>query len=288
MAKQRSGFSEFLHQRRVAMGQRWKQILSDAYLSRATLHRIRHGDPHHPIAEVDSLRALSHALRFESWAELVGAFDKNDPAAGLDRQPRIGAGPSKPEEQPVREDAVLTLSTALNLTPTELVRRLGVGLTASREPVGTGARLPSALRAAEKRPARMVTHFTSGVAASKRVEKLEEEDHEARQAVGTEDFRVFTIPVDGDCQSPVWNDGDIVVFSFDAFDREGIQPGKSYYMAFTDGSTTFKRVFVDPEDPDVYILRCWNTEKYPGERRVHFNEVVRIARAISKQVRPEE
>ena len=32
---------------------------------------------------------------------------------------------------------------------------------------------------------------------------------------------------------------------FDAFEREGIIPGKSYYLAFTDGSTTFKRVFFE-------------------------------------------
>ena len=116
-----------------------------------------------------------------------------------------------------------------------------------------------------------------------RVEKLEEQDG---LPAGIEDARAFSIPVDGDCQEPVWKHGDVVVFSFDAFDREGILPGKSYYVAFTDGSTTFKRVFPDPNDPESYILQCYNP-KYPGERRVHFSEVVRIARAITKQVSPE-
>ena len=294
MAKQRTGFSEFLHRRRIASGMRWKQILSNAYLSRATLHRIRHGDPHHPIAEVDSLRSLSHALKFGSWAELVAAYDRNDPQVGLneatqrqEQPPRTGMGRSN-QEPPVREDAVVSLSKALNLTPTELVQRLGVGIASPGRPVGIGTPLPSSLRSEQMRPARFVPHFVSGVAASKRVEKLEDEDHESKQPVGTEDLRVFTIPVDGDCQAPVWNDGEIVVFSFDAFEREGILPGKSYYLAFTDGSTTFKRVFLDPDDPDVYILRCWNTAKYPGERRVQFDEVVRVARAMSKQVTPEE
>ena len=134
----------------------------------------------------------------------------------------------------------------------------------------------------------MVPHFVSGVAASKLVEKIEDEDPESRRPADTIDDRAFTIPVDGDCQEPVWNDGDVVLFSYDAYEREGILPGKSYYLAFTDGSTTFKRVFVDPKDPHVYVLRCWNTRKYPAERRVHFTEVVRIARAVAKQVMPVE
>ena len=290
MAKSRSGLDQFLHLRRIALGRRWKRILSDAYLSRATLHRIRHGDPHHPIAEVDSLRALANALDFNSWDELIEAFDRNDPKSGLNKPtPSYPSLPRAYEEPRLREDAVVTLSKALKLTPTELVQRLGVGAMGSHVPPAAGGpTLPAGLRTAEMRPARMAPHFVSGIAASKRVEKLEDEDHESRQPVATDDLRVFTIPVDGDCQAPVWNDGDIVLFSFDAFDREGIQSGKSYYLAFTDGSTTFKRVFVDESEPDVYILRCWNTAKYPAERRVHFSEVVRIAKAMAKQVTPEE
>lgn len=278
MPMQRSGFSEFLHRRRVALGRSWGDILSKAYLSRATLHRIRHGDPHHPIAEVDSMRALAHSMGFADWAAMVSAFDANDVRAGLnasgEADPALGGGAPK-------EDAIVSLSKALNLTPTELVRRLAGGGVPDGE-------LPPAIRTSEMRPARFVPHFTSGVAASRRVEKLEDEDFESRQHASADDVRAFTIPVDGDCQEPVWNNGETVLFSFDAYDREGILPGKSYYLAFTDGSTTFKRVFVDPADPEVYLLRCWNHKKFPAERRVHFSEVVRIARAVSKQVVPVE
>src|SRR6185312_9311028 len=84
MGMHREGFSEFLHQRRVALGRRWSRILSDAYLSRATLHRIRHGDPYHPIAETNSLRSLANALCFGSWPELLAAYDANDPRVGID------------------------------------------------------------------------------------------------------------------------------------------------------------------------------------------------------------
>lgn len=295
MAKQRSKFSEFLHQRRGALRRRWKQILSDAYISRSTLHRIRHGDPYQPIAEVDSLRALANSLKFNTWADLVAAFEKGDVKAGLGpgtgatdaargSMPAAGAAaPKAVQEEPVHEDALITLSKALKLPPTELVRRLAGGPSPAPS---TG--LPASLRMDLMRPAKLAPRFTSGVAASRRVEKFEDEDDESKQPVDTEDVRVFTIPVDGDCQEPVWKNGEIVVFSFDAFDREGILPGKSYYLAFTDGSTTFKRVFLDENDPDVYVLQCWNTAKYPQQKRVHFNEVVRIARAISKVVVPAE
>src|SRR5947209_20462671 len=123
MPMHREGFSEFLHQRRTALGKRWKRILSDAYLSRATLHRIRHGDPYHPIAEVDSLRSLSHALGFASWAELMKAFEAGNPRAGLGEQ--TGFSEDDMPSFGVREtgdDAVVALSKALNLSRTELVR----------------------------------------------------------------------------------------------------------------------------------------------------------------------
>jgi len=292
MPLHREGFSQFLHQRRVAISRKWKDILSDAYLSRATLHRIRHGDAHHPIAEVDSLRALAHALQFNSWNDLTAAFDAGDPRAGLDSAvpPHPYPGPASFRQATAtdQEDALVALSKALNLTPTELARRLAAGGQSQSRSQPGGALAPPGLRINEMQPAQLAPHFQIGIAASELVEKLEDEDHESRQPVSTPDIRIFTIPVDGDCQEPVWKDGELVVFSFDAYEREGIVPGKSYYLAFTDGSTTFKRVFIDSLDHDYYLLKCWNTGRYPAERRVHFSNVVRIARAIAKQVNPED
>jgi transcriptional regulator with XRE-family HTH domain len=147
--------------------------------------------------------------------------------------------------------------------------------------------LPIGLDLKRLRPARTLPEFQIGIAASRRVEKLA--DHpDANRLVATADRRAFTAPVDGDCQHPKWKHGEIVVFSFDAVEREGIIAGRSYYLAFTDGSTTFKRVFTDERDPEVFILRCWNRKKYPGDQKVHRDEIVRIARAVSKQVTVDE
>jgi transcriptional regulator with XRE-family HTH domain len=142
---------------------------------------------------------------------------------------------------------------------------------------------PIGLDLRRARTARVLPEFRIGVAASRRVDKFSEYP-DANRLTASNDRRAFAAPVDGDCQHPKWKHGEIVVFSFEAVEREGILPGKSYYLAFADGSTTFKRVFKDEADPEVYILRCWNRKKYPDDRRVHSGEVVRIARAVSKQI----
>jgi transcriptional regulator with XRE-family HTH domain len=176
------------------------------------------------------------------------------------------------------------LASVLGLTLDEFKNRLCVlepGLPKS--PSG----LPSGLDLRHVRLARALPEFQIGVAASRRVEKLA--DHpDANRMAAASDRRAFAVPVDGDCQHPKWKHGEIVIFSFDAADREGILSGRSYYLAFTDGSTTFKRVFRDETDPDVFILRCWNRKKYPADQRVHREEIVRIARAVTKQVSVDE
>jgi transcriptional regulator with XRE-family HTH domain len=158
---------------------------------------------------------------------------------------------------------------------------------ASKSFSGDFSAAPSGLNLRRARPARILPEFHIGVAANRRVDKFSEYP-DANRLTAVTDRRAFAAPVDGDCQHPKWKHGEIVVFSFEAVEREGILPGKSYYLAFADGSTTFKRVFKDEADPDVYILRCWNRRKYPDDRRVHSGEVVRIARAVSKQVVVEE
>ncbi|MGA2584762.1 MAG: LexA family transcriptional regulator [Tepidisphaeraceae bacterium] len=181
------------------------------------------------------------------------------------------------------------LAKALGLTLKEFRAQIGVPLEeqASRSDTQSMAGFPRGVNMRALRPAWVAPEYQIGVAASRRVEKVA--DHpDANRPVATSDRRAFVVPVDGDCQSPKWKDGETVIFSYDAVDREGIIPGKSYYLAFVDGSTTFKRVFHDESDPDRYILRCWNTKKYPDEKRVHRDEVVSIARAVAKQVQVDE
>jgi transcriptional regulator with XRE-family HTH domain len=147
--------------------------------------------------------------------------------------------------------------------------------------------LPVGIDMHQARPARLLPEFPVGIAASRRVDKMVDYS-DSDIPVATSDQRAFAAPVDGDCQAPKWLHGEIVIFSYDAVEREGILPGNSYYIAFTDGSTTFKRVFLDESNPDIYVLRCWNRKKYPKDQPVPREEVVRIARAISKQIQVDE
>ena len=184
------------------------------------------------------------------------------------------------------------LASALGLTLEQFMARLCVREPAvaviSSDKNGPGEKtLPVGLDLKRLRPARVLPEFQIGIAASRRVEKLEEHP-DSNRPVAVADRRAFTAPVDGDCQHPKWKHGEIVVFSFDAVEREGILAGRSYYLAFTDGTTTFKRVFTDERDPEVFILRCWNRKKYTGDQKVHRDEIVRIARAVSKQVTVDE
>jgi transcriptional regulator with XRE-family HTH domain len=159
--------------------------------------------------------------------------------------------------------------------PPPMPQALAGGTAAAALPVGLDLRRVHA--------ARILPEHRIGVAASRRVDKVSEHP-DANPLVAASDRRAFTAPVDGDCQHPKWKHGEIVVFSFDAVEREGILVGRSYYLAFADGSTTFKRLFKDESDPETYVLRCWNRKKYPLDQRVHRDEIVRIARAVSKQV----
>ena len=89
--------------------------------------------------------------------------------------------------------------------------------------------------------------------------------------------RRFAVIVDGDCMEPKYRDGDVVVFSVDAAEREGIVDGRNYFIQFADGENTFKRVFLEPSDVNWLVLRCWNA-KYPP-RRVERTSIHLLARA---------
>jgi len=178
------------------------------------------------------------------------------------------------------------LAAALGFTLEEFQSKFCLPVTTA-DGSAPGALLPAGLDMRRARAARAVPEFQIGIAASRRMDKLADYP-DANRLAGTTDRRAFCAPVDGDCQKPKWKHGEIVIFSYDAVEREGVLPGRSYYLAFTDGSTTFKRIFMDERDPEAFILRCWNRRKYPRDQRVHRDEIVRIAKAISKQVTVDE
>jgi SOS-response transcriptional repressor LexA len=137
---------------------------------------------------------------------------------------------------------------------------------------------PSGIRPGSLRDTVDVDHYHS-VSAARRDERAGEQRERATVPAG-HGRKTFVVTLDGDCMEPKYHDGARVIFSMDAVEREGIVSGKSYFLQFHDGSQSFKRVFLDPEDREELILRPDNP-KYP-ERRVRRSDVAMIARAVEQ------
>lgn len=183
------------------------------------------------------------------------------------------------------------LADLLGLTPDQLHARIGVHANESR---ASGTRRndsadevldeeqPTAFRRGSIQPAVEIDCF-HGVSAARPEERVAVDRGTTLVPAGT--ARRFSVVVDGDCMEPKYRHGDVVIFSADAADREGIVGGRNYFIQFDDGENTFKRVFFHRDDEDRLVLRCWN-KKYP-QRVVDRRRVKLLARAIYRLV-PDE
>ena len=98
----------------------------------------------------------------------------------------------------------------------------------------------------------------------------------------TDDPSAFAMVVEGDCMTPDYLPGEVVIFSPLEVQRYGGISGKDYAIQL-DGhgnhENTFKRVVMDPKDDSVFVLRCVNPRaKSPG--KVKRERIIRLARAI--------
>lgn len=180
------------------------------------------------------------------------------------------------------------LAQLLKLGPSELEERIGVDENNPDEIAEIAASfnsktslalkdLPSGMRPDSRQNVSQMAHY-HGVSAATVEDRPPTQRDNLPVPVGMK--RPFAVTVDGDCMAPVYLDGDMVIFSIEKAEREGIIDGKNYFVQLFDGNNTFKRVFLDPENRDVLILRCWN-EKYP-ERVIERAAVKVLARAIYK------
>ena len=182
------------------------------------------------------------------------------------------------------------LAALLELAPEELQRRIGMTEHDSQPAQGLGPRelpphqtaLPTGLRADTIQPIVDVPHF-HGVSAT----RIEDRTADPRGvlSIPSGPKQRFAVTVDGDCMEPRYRDGDVVVFSIDAAEREGIVDGKSYFVQFTDGQNTFKRIFLDAGNREALILRPWNP-RYP-ESTIDRSSIKVLARAVCRFVNEE-
>jgi phage repressor protein C with HTH and peptisase S24 domain len=178
------------------------------------------------------------------------------------------------------------LATLLNVSPDDLRRQIGVkdeALTARIESAGAletpvvDADFPASVKPTSRRGIVDVSHY-HGVSAARVENRTDTNRGQAPVPAGNQ--RRFAVTVDGDCMEPKYRDGDVVVFSVDAAEREGIVDGKAYFIQFAGEENTFKRIFRDPENHELLILKCWN-ERYPP-RIVERSKITLLARATHR------
>ena len=178
------------------------------------------------------------------------------------------------------------LADLLKVTPDELRQRIGASAEAELDPAGPVAgrsrgiaEAPTAIVPGSVSPVVEIERF-HGVSAARPEDRTDLADGKSLAPAGA--MRRFSAVVDGDCMEPKYRHGEVVIFSVDAAELEGVINGRNYFVQFDDGQNTFKRLFADPADPELLVLRCWN-QRYP-ERAVPRSSVKLIARAIYKLV----
>lgn len=79
----RKEFSSFLNQRRKIMRRLWKQLASDGNVEPITLARLRRDGPEETKADETTKAGIAKAMKFKSWDDLVRAWRRGKPGAGL-------------------------------------------------------------------------------------------------------------------------------------------------------------------------------------------------------------
>jgi transcriptional regulator with XRE-family HTH domain len=113
-----------------------------------------------------------------------------------------------------------------------------------------------------------VPHF--GRVSAVRTDLREPADHERGNGEFSDvpDAGVdFTVSVDGQCMEPRYESGERVGCSIRRWEREGFVWGKDYWIRFTDGQTTLKRVRPDPRHKERFICAPVNPKAKPFSRR---------------------
>jgi phage repressor protein C with HTH and peptisase S24 domain len=215
------------------------------------------------------------ALRVErllTQAELAGELDMSLGGVRRLEQAPVGA---------IQIRNFRKLAELTHLSADQLRSRIGA-LSLPEATPRVPTRQPSSVSPGSRQRVSDVARF-HGVSAARGAERADVDRGHVPVPVSSE--RRFAAVVDGDCMEPRYHNGDVVVFSVDAAESEGILDGRNYFIQFTDGENTFKRICFDPEDADRLVLRCWNT-RYPM-RTIERSEIALLARAVYRVI-PDE
>jgi transcriptional regulator with XRE-family HTH domain len=93
----------------------------------------------------------------------------------------------------------------------------------------------------------------------------------------------FTVRVEGQCMEPRYEDGERVGCSVRRWQREGFIWGRDYWIRFTDGQTTLKRVQADPRDGEKFLCVPINPATQPFARpKIDVDKAARVLLVLSR------
>jgi hypothetical protein len=194
----------------------------------------------------------------------------------------------RPGEHGMFTDNFRRLAEAVQTTPDELRRRIGLPTDADVEHAGIGLDSGVASRGGDllagvsgfAQPLREIPRF-HGISAGPRHERLAVRHGTVKVP---EDFGEFAARVDGDSMSPDYPNDAIALF--EAVDGQQFTFGKEYLVWFTNEECYFSRVTESEDDRDVLVLHKLNPdrERFP-DRMVHRREIERVALCVGVLIR---
>jgi hypothetical protein len=194
----------------------------------------------------------------------------------------------QPGEHGMFTDNFRSLAEAVQMTPDELRRRIGMPRETVADQLRDDARFAPGARKGESvagvsgiaQPLREMTRF-HGISAGGRDERLAVVHGSVKVP---KDLGEFAVRVDGESMSPEYPDNAVALFE----DIEGQQFtfGKDYLIWFANDECYFSRVVESDDDRDVLILQKINPDRgrFP-DREVHRREIARVALCVGVLIR---
>ncbi len=207
----------------------------------------------------------------EVWREVAMSKETFAQAIGLKRSGTFRL--MRPGTHAMFTDNFRRMATALNTTPAELKRRIGVGESDDDADTISGV-------AGDAQPLVEIVSFHS-VSAGVRSERLGIETGTVRVPPNLGDF---CVRIDGDSMMPEYPNRAMAVFK--SVEGQEFVYGQDYIVWFTNDECYFSRVFESEDDRDVLVLRKINAdrERFP-DRTVHRRDIARVAHCTAVTVR---
>jgi phage repressor protein C with HTH and peptisase S24 domain len=207
----------------------------------------------------------------EVWREVAMSKETFAQAIGLKRSGTFRL--MRPGTHAMFTDNFRRMATALNTTPAELKRRIGVDESDDDADTISGV-------AGDAQPLVEMVSFHS-VSAGVRSERLGIETGTVRVPSNLGDF---CVRIDGDSMMPEYPNRAMAVFK--SVEGQEFVYGQDYILWFSNDECYFSRVFESEDDRDVLVLRKINPdrERFP-DRTVHRRDIARVAHCTAVTVR---